>query len=148
MRFNMNFFIHLKLLTLTSASQDANGIFNSTITFIRSRWLKKMCHRTFFVMWCYWYSYQCHMMPRVSSMAPLNFLHQEDQNWMQHDLLGHVMSPAPASASSDANDIIHTTTGFVWSRLLKWGISWLLVMWCIKCLHWHHVILMALSMAQ
>ena len=36
------------------------------------------------------------------SMALLHSLHQDDQNDVQHDVSGHVISMVPASASHDA----------------------------------------------
>ena len=48
----------------------------------------------------------CHIMPAVSSMAPLHLLGQDDQYKVQHD--GHVMPLVPMLASYEA---IYTVTG-------------------------------------
>ena len=55
-------------------------------------------------------------MPLVLSMAPLHSLGQYNQNEVQNDFYGHVMSLAAAVASCDGNKIISGTITFVLSR--------------------------------
>ena len=48
-------------------------------------------------------------MPMVLSMVPLYSLGQNDQNEVQHDFFGHVMSLMMAFMSCDANGVINGT---------------------------------------
>ena len=81
-----DFFSHLTLLALASASYRANDIVNSTAVFIRSRWLKQ-CQ----------YNLYGHVIP-LMLMSELHdgnsningthpFFGQDDPNEIQHDFL-------------------------------------------------------------
>ena len=86
MRCNMTFFDHLTPLAQVSTSQNADGRINVTITFLRSRYPNDVIHE-FLVMWYHWHWHWCHMVPIVSSMAPLHSLGQGNQIEMMHDFL-------------------------------------------------------------
>ena len=128
---------------LASAPCDANGIVNSTNTFIRS---ETICSITFLVMRHHWCWCQCHMLLSVSSVAPFHLLGQNNQKDVQHDF-GHVMPLALVTALHAANCVENDTIAFVWSRRSKWKTKWLLFMWCHWCKHQHHVTLMLSTMA-
>ena len=55
---------------------------------------------TFFGHVIYWH--QHHVMSMASSMAPLHFFSQDNQNEVQHNPFGHVMHDAGVSVSHDA----------------------------------------------
>ena len=57
-----------------------------------------------------------YVIPMVSLMAPLHSLGQENQNYVQHDFLGHVIILVPVSMSDQTDGIINITTGFLVSK--------------------------------
>ena len=59
------------------------------------------------------------MTQMASSVAPLHFLVQDDQNEMQHDFFSHLTLLALASASCDATGIVNNTIVFITSTQLK-----------------------------
>ena len=69
---------------------------------------------TFLFMSCHWN--QHHVMPMASSIVPLHFLNQENQNEVQHDFSGHVMHSVLTLASCDAVGIVNGKTAFLCSR--------------------------------
>ena len=71
------FYGHVTPLVPALASCGEDGIFNDTTAFLRSRWTK-WGTTWLMVMWYHWH--QCHVMPVASSITPLHFLSQDDQN--------------------------------------------------------------------
>ena len=54
-------------------------------------------------------------------------------------LIGHVKPLALASLSCNSEIIINGTTLFLRSRMSKWGISWLSLIWCYWYWHQSHM---------
>ena len=75
---------HVMSLVLVSASLDADGIINSTIPFLMSKWLKWVA-AWILIMCCHWHwNKQCVMLMALSK-APLHSLCPDDQYEMQND---------------------------------------------------------------
>ena len=79
------------------------------------------------------------------SMAPF-FIRPRWFKGVQHDLFGHVM-PVLAYHDTWWHHQWHHCISIIKIIKMECNIT-LLVMWCIWWWHWHHVILMALSIAQ
>ena len=74
------------------------------------------CNMTFLVMKCHWCQCYHHTMLMASSMKPLHFPGQDNQNEVQHDFFGHVMPLVLESAVCDADNIISHTIALLMSR--------------------------------
>ena len=80
-------------------------------------------------------------------IVPLHSVSQDNWNEVLHDIFVHVMPLQLTQAAHDANDVINSTIAFVRSRGSQWDAAWpFLVMLCYWHQHWHHLMLMALSM--
>ena len=61
----------------------------------------------------YWHWPQHQVMLKALSAAPLHSSGQNNQNEVQHDLFGHVVSLALALASTDADSVINDMITFL-----------------------------------
>ena len=126
-----NFFNHLTLLALVSASCDTTCILiaplhllgqdvwsnvqHKFVGYVMLLKLESVSHDTMrytmmflVVMWCHWHQHQHHVMPVASSVTPLHLFGQDNQNEVLHNF-----------CSYSAID-----TGFS-------------LTWCQQCHHWH-----------
>ena len=125
---------HVMPLALASVPNHANSIINTA--FLRIMTIIMKCIMTFLVMWCHWYKYQYHVISMASSMAPLHFFRQDNQNDMQHcQWCWHHMIPMESKmvplhslAQDISNNVQHV----------------FLVMWCHWQWHQCHIMLTAL----
>ena len=97
------------------------------------------------VSWCHWHWYQHHGMQTASSMKPIHYIGQDDQNEVLCNFLCHMIPLALASYGGSG--IINRITAFLRSKHLKWGAMLLLAMWHHWCQHQCHVTAMTLSIA-
>ena len=109
---------HVMTLVMASMSCDTNT--NCSIVFLMSRELKWVQYN-FLVMWHHQCWHQNHVIPRLSSMAPLHSLGEDYQNGLQHDFFHHVTLLAPVSFDTD--DIINGNIAFLRSWFFKWGVT-------------------------
>ena len=124
-------------MMLLSVLHDANSIINGTIPFVRSRWSKGDA------TWLSGY-----VMPLASSIAPLHFFSQDNQNEVQHNSFGHVMLLINVSRSDHTNTAINGTIPLVRSRWSKEDEHDFFIMWCHLHQHQYHMMPMASSMPQ
>ena len=118
-------------------------------------------------MWHHWPLHQHHVMPKVSSMASLHSLGEDNWNQVKRPFWLCDVFGAGIFASHDAKRILNGTSASLRLRQSKWHVAWLLRShdataisihitwyhwhWCchVILLHWcqHHVMWTALSMA-
>ena len=98
----------------------------------------------FLVMWYHWYWCYCDMMPTVLSMAPFLLLGQMIKR--RCNMMFWSCDAMGISIMWNQWHQWHHCICLV--KIIKMCNMTLLVMWSISCWHWHHVMLMALSMAQ
>ena len=160
-------FGHIMLLAPVHVLHDPNGILNSPILFVRSRWLKQdakwlfgSCDAsgginsitmTFSVIWHCWYWHEHNVMPMALPITPLYSLHQDNWNSVQHNFFGYLMLLVLMSVSHEANSVSNGAITFVRSRWWKWDAALLFwscnaigasisIMWCQWHYQFHHYI--------
>ena len=132
-----DFFSHLTILALASESCDTNAIVNSTVVFIGSRWLKKMCNLTLMVinaMMLVLVSNDANSVSNGIILFAKSRWSKENATW----LFGHMMPLASASCDANGisqdnqNDVQYNSFGHVNS--IGAGVS---VTSCQQCCQWH-----------
>ena len=108
--------------SLASVSYAVKSIIHCTIEFLKLRQLavQQRCNMAFLVIQCHWCWHQCHMMPMVTSMAPLHSQINNKQNEVQHVNVDF-------SSCFYINQIcfLSNRTNFVERDKLSTGYSWL-----------------------
>ena len=115
----MTFFSNLTLLALASASHGANGIINSTTSFIGSRHLKWDATWHFGYVMSLALALALHdTNSRINSTTPF-FLLKRIQMRCNMTFFPYVIPLPPALASCDANGIVYCTIAFARSKILN-----------------------------
>ena len=127
------------------ALHDTDGIVNYTILFVRSRWLKQC------TTWLFG-----HVMPVLVSHDTDGIINSTitfvNSRWPKWDATWHLWSWNAIGTIINImwcqwNHQLHCYFCLMKIIEMQWNMT-ILVMWCIWCWHWHHVMFMVLSMAQ